>query len=150
MCTSWYDTFSQDYVLSKCKRTDIQSCSKLRIQSIVYQTARHNPGSANVMITLNKQITPAKIVEIYLIRSSTILIAVWPHIALDQDKVQHDPYRHWPLEVSGRLFQDTLGSVVLIELQDLKGHFGKTSFSTDLLGEHIHVLPIAKVGLASS
>lgn len=125
---------------------DIQSCSKLRVQGIVYQGACHNPGSANVMITLNNELTPAKIIRMYLIRSSAVFIAVRPHIALSEDNAMHDPYRHWAFEVSGRLFQKSLGDVVLVKVGDLKGHFGKTSFENELLGEHIHVLPIAKVG----
>lgn len=131
---------------------DIQRCAKLCMNGAVYQSVHHNPHNANVIIALCDQATPAKILGIFLVSAERkeVAIAVQPYVPLSPSHAVHDPYRRWSFELSGRLFYNRCKKVEIVPVGGLKGHFGKTIFENSDLGEHIHVLPLAKVNILHS
>jgi hypothetical protein len=125
--------------------TDIRLCTKLRIKGVVYHTAKQVPRDANVMIRNGgDNPAPAQVQDIF-IYEGRVAAAVRRHLPFSQIHAERDPYRQFASQFAGILYYAHLGDKEIIPADDLLFHFAKTPFVDSIIGECIHVLPLAKV-----
>jgi hypothetical protein len=87
---------------------------------------------------------PAQILNIF-VRSGQVAMAVRRYLPLSQLHAQYDYYRQFELQFAGILYYARQSDVEVVSVDRLLFHFAKTPFVDRTIGEHIHVLPLAKV-----
>jgi hypothetical protein len=72
-------------------------------------------------------------------------MAVRRYLPLSQLHAQYDYYRQFELQFAGILYYARQSDVEVVSVDRLLFHFAKTPFVDRVIGEHMHVLPLAKV-----
>lgn len=128
-------------------KADVKSCSKLRMDGVVFHAARQVPKDSNVIINIDKSsVAPAQIQSIYA-HGTHIAVAIQRYLPLSDAHLARDYYRPFGFQVAGALYYRRLGDTEIVSAENIISHFAKTPFVDPVIGDHIHVLPLAKVSL---
>ena len=74
-----------------------------------------------------------------------VAIAIRRYLPLNQFHIQYDYYRQFELQFAGILYYLRQSDVEVVPVDSLLFHFAKTPFVDPIIGEYIHILPLAKV-----
>jgi len=119
------------------------------MKGVVFHTAKHLPKDANVIVSSKDKssVAPAKIHSIY-VHGAHVAVTIQRYSPLSEAHRTRDYYRSFGFQIAGGLYYGLLGDIEIVSAEDVIVHFAKTPFVDPVIGEHIHVLPLAKVSVS--